>query len=99
MDTFCSPRPIAGLRLELISARRTRSFLTHAARVGKPIHVTSFSGGRAASPIPSVGVRIDSDPTITFSPLAYTSVCVVNLASPVPCGKVSTFSTRLFKGF
>ena len=66
MDTFCSPRPIAGLRLELISARRTRSFLTRAARVGKPIYVTSFSGGRAASPIPSVGVRIDSDPTITF---------------------------------
>ena len=66
MDTFCSPRPIAGLRLELISARRTRSFFTHAARVGKPIYVTSFSGGRAASPIPSVGVRIDSDPTIGF---------------------------------
>ena len=44
MDTFCSPRPIAGLRLELISARRTRSFLTHAARVGKRVSVTSFSG-------------------------------------------------------
>ena len=60
---FARHRHIAAPGLGLISSRRTRSFLTRAAREVKPILV---SGAGWLVHWRSVGVRIDSDPTIGF---------------------------------
>ena len=60
---FARHRHIAAPGLGLISSRRTRSFLTRAAREVKPILI---SGAGWLVHWRSVGVRIDSDPTIGF---------------------------------